>query len=293
MRPGITVLILALGLGFPALWHGPVAVQAAAAEKASPQEAPTAKMEKLVASVRDRLNDYQQEELQIEAHSLRAQQAAMQGLKEPAKVADLIAKGQLTSDLRAYRNTILACAREWSGFQQRFAGLERSIKGLTADRPGAPADLQGEIDALVTRFEQKSRGLQMKVGELYERVAEYRSALAIYMAFYKEIPEDKRAAERTLQEKIADVSEKCGDNATALNIVKGLFEARPEKDRFKDTKLGERLGRLYEKIGDLRTALTVYKGTYEGIPAASRAKQGAAIAKKIAELEKKASGQKK
>jgi tetratricopeptide (TPR) repeat protein len=274
---------LVLVFGLPAV----AAASEPAAAQPSPQEAAVSKVEKLIASARDRMNDYQKQELEMEMASLKAQQAASQGVKDLNKAAAQIAKGEMTAELRAYRNVMLAAAREWHGFAERFSGLGRTLKPLVAERPNVPANLQTQIDSLILRFNQKNRGLQMKVADLYERVAEYRSALAICMALYQDIPEDKRASEGALKDKIAALCEKCGDNATALTIVKGIVDARPEKDRYADLKLSERLGGLYEKMGDLKNALDVYKRALDAIPADKRAKGGAALQKKIAAVEKK------
>jgi tetratricopeptide (TPR) repeat protein len=274
---------LVLVFGLPAV----AAASEPAAAQPSPQEAAVSKVEKLIASARDRMNDYQKQELEMEMASLKAQQAASQGVKDLNKAAAQIAKGEMTAELRAYRNVMLAAAREWHGFAERFSGLGRTLKPLVAERPNVPANLQTQIDSLILRFNQKNRGLRMKVADLYERVAEYRSALAICLALYQDIPEDKRAGEGALKDKIAALYEKCGDNATALTIVKGIVDARPEKDRYADLKLSERLGGLYEKTGDLKNALDVYKRTLDAIPADKRAKGGAALQKKIAAVEKK------
>ena len=267
MKPCARILALALVCGLPAA--GLDAAEPAAAQP-SPQEAAVNKVEKLIASARDRMNDYQKEEMDLEMASLKARQAASQGVKG-----------------RAYRNVMLATAREWQGFAERFSGLGRILKTLVAERPNVPANLQAEIDSLILRFDQKNRSLQMKAADLYEKVAEYRSALAVCMALYRDIPEDKRAGEGALRDKIAALCEKCGDNATALTIVKGTVDARPEKDRYTDIKLCDRLGGLYEKTGDFKNALDVYKRALNAIPAAKRAKDGAGLLKKIAAVEKK------
>jgi tetratricopeptide (TPR) repeat protein len=297
MNPCVRILALVLALGLPAA--GLDAAEPAGGQPAapgaqpSPQEAAVHKVEKLIASACDRMNDYQKEELQLEMASLKAQQAASQGVKDLNKAASQIAKGEMTAELRAYRAVMLAAAREWQGFVERFSGLGRILKTLVAERPNVPVNLQAEIDSLILRFDRKNRSLQVKVADLYERVAEYRSALAVCVALYRDIPEDKRGGERALRDKIVGLCEKCGDNATALTIVKGIVDARPEEDRYKDIKLSQRLGGLYEKAGDLKSALDVYKRALDTIPAAKRARDGAALEKKIAAVEKKLGNQPK
>lgn len=272
---------------------------APAAQPAAPPAAPSsaevaaAKAEKLISSVRDKMNDFQKEEFHLEMASMKSMFAASQGIKDLGKAADQIAKDAMTPELRVYRAAVLGAAGKWHEFQQRYSGIGRTLSTLERDRAGLPKKLQDEIDSLAMRFDQKNRGLVMKVADMYERVAEYRGALAIYGDLYKDIPEDKRKGERALKEKIAGLCEKVGDPASALGLVKGIVEDRPEKDRYKDRKLGEWLGRLYEKTGDIENALEVCKKTLNAVPADKRAKDGAALKKKIGELEKKLSaGQK-
>jgi tetratricopeptide (TPR) repeat protein len=250
-------------------------------------ETAASKVEKLIFSTRDRMDAFQKEEFQIQMSTMNAVYAASQGVKDVNKAADQIAKGSLSADLRAYQAAVASAARDWRYFQQRYAGVGRFIKTLEKERPNVPQNLQADIDGLISRYENKNRGLLLKVADLCEKIADWRGALAVLGEVYQDIPENKRGGERALIERIAGLLEKCGDYAGALNLVKGIVEARPEKDRYKDAKLGDRLGRLYEKTGDLKAALDVYKKTYDAIPADKRAKDGANLKKKIAELEKK------
>jgi tetratricopeptide (TPR) repeat protein len=289
------ILVVAAGLAalVAGARAGPVAAgqSPAGGPAPSPEEAAAKKVERLVASTKERMEELQKAESDIEMNVMKAQYAAQQGLKDPTKAADQIAKNQMTPELKAYQASLLAAAREWKAFQGRYAGLSPSIKALDRERGAAPAALKDEIGTLITRFAEKNRDLQMKVADLLEKAGDYKGALAVCLAIYQDVPEAKRSGEGALKQRIAGLYEKSGDNASALAAIKSVVDARPEKDRYKDRKAGEQLGRLYEKTGDPKTALDVYKHTLDAIPANKRGKAAAGLEKKIADLEKKVAAQ--
>jgi hypothetical protein len=260
----------------------------------SAEELAVKKAEKLINSTRDRMNDFQKEEFQIEMASIRGEGTALQAVKNPKTATDQIAKNALTPELRAYRDVVLAVAGKWREFQQRYSAMGRTVATLEKERANVPANLQTTIDELATKYNQKNRSLQLKIMELYEKAADYRSALAVAVAAYQEIPEDKRAGERVLTETIADLCAKIGDNAAALAAYKSILEARPEKDRYKDAKLCEKVGDTYKATGDFKNGLVMYKYALSAMGGAKPPAKGAkaskavdALQKKIADLEKK------
>jgi len=266
----------------------------AAPAAGSPEEAAVRKTEKLVFSVRDKMNDFQKEESPIEVATIKSRGIALQAVKDPKKATEQIAKRAMTPELQAYRNAVLAAVRQWQDFQQRYSGLGRTVKTLEKERANAPANLQADIDACTSKFNMKNRALQLKVAGLYEEIADYKSALAILTAAYLDVPEDKRAGEAALKMQIADLYAKSGDNAAALAGYKSILDARPEADRYKDAKLCEKLGDAYKATGELRAALDMYNrvlaATGGGGKAAKGAKAGKAVdalQKKIDDIEKK------
>jgi len=272
----------------------PAPTQPAVPPLLSPQELAVKKAEKLLNSARDKMNDFQKEEFQIEMASIKSQGVTLQAVKDPKKATEQIAnanaKNAMTPELTAYRNAVLAAAREWLEFQQRYSAIGRTVKTLQAERANAPANLQTTIDDLAAKFEQKNHSLQLKVAELYETAADYRGALAACTAIYRDIPEDKRAAAHDLKMQIADLCAKTGDNASALAAYKNILDARPEAGRYKDAKLCEKVGDAYKATGDLKNALDMYKRALPAAPVGAKgakAKAVSALQKKIDDIEKK------
>jgi tetratricopeptide (TPR) repeat protein len=259
----------------------------------SPQELSARKFEKLVASARDKMNDFQKEEFQLEMASIKGEGTALQAVKDPKKATEQIAKNAMTPELKVYRDVVLAAAGKWREFQQRYLSIGRTVATLEKERANVPAGLQATIDELAAKFNQKNRSLQLKIMEFYERAADYRSAIAVATAVYQEIPEDKRAGERALKENIADLYSKVGDNASALAAYKSILDARPEKDRYKDAKLCEKVGDLHKATGDFKAALDMYKHALSALGGGKPGKDGKpnkateGLQKKIADLEKK------
>ena len=266
----------------------------AAPAQPPPQEVAVKNIEKLLNSARNKMNDFQKEEFQIEMASIKSQGTALQAVKNPKNATADIAKNKMTPEVKAYRDVVLAAAREWHGFQQRYSAIiGRTIKSLEREKPDAPANLQADIDSYVSKFNDKNRTLLMKVAGLYETAADYQGALGVLAAAYQDMPEDKRAGAQDLKMKMADLYSKAGDHAGALAAYKSILDAKPEKDRYKDAKLCEKLGDEYKATGDLKAALDLYKHALSAMSGAKPAKGAKAnkaaesLQKKIADLEKK------
>jgi tetratricopeptide (TPR) repeat protein len=239
------------------------------------------------------MNDLQKEEFQIEVTAIQSTGMALKAVKDPKKAASSIAQNKMSPEVKTYRDTLLAAANQWSGFQQRYSALGRTMKTLDRERPNAPANLQADIDALASKFNAKNRALQMKAAGQYEEAADYRSALGLLSAAYQDVPEDKRAGETGLKTEIGDVCSKAGDHAGALAAYKSVLDAKPEKDRYKDAKLCEKLGDQYNATGDAKTSLDMYKHALDAVGGAKPGKDGKVskaaqeIKKKVDALEKK------
>ena len=258
------------------------------------QDLAVKKVDKLINSARDKMNDLQKEEFQIEMISIKSEGTALQAVKDPKNVTKNIAaaKGALSPELKAYSDVVLAAAAKWREFQQRYSAIGRNVTALEKERANVPANLQTSIDDLSSKYNLKNRSLQLKVIELYEKAADYRDAIAVATAAYQEIPEDKRAAERALKETVGDLYYKSQDYAHALATFKSILDARPEADRYKDAKLCEKLGDAYKGVPDAKNALDMYKRSLAALGGAKTGKDGKpsktteGIQKKIATLEK-------
>jgi tetratricopeptide (TPR) repeat protein len=255
--------------------------------KSSGSEALIARIEKQMGAVQDRMTELQNEEFKVSMGIMQAQQKATQALKDPAKAPDELAKGNKTRELLEYRNVMVQAAQAWQGFAEKFQRCVNMMKALERDREKAPADLQAKIDELNNKVDAKYRSLLEKAADCYDKVAEFRSALGIYLAIFQSIPEAKRATEKDLMLKIAGLYGKAGDVRNALATYQNALAGVPEKERFKDKKTGEQLANLYEKAGDLKSAFLTLKGTYEAVPEKDRYTKEKGLGEKLGGLYEK------
>ncbi|MBE3098817.1 MAG: hypothetical protein IMZ44_17010 [Planctomycetes bacterium] len=273
MKLGTLTMRVAARLVLPLLLRACCAGAAEGQPGVSPpdfDEAAVERVESQIFTLQNRLDGLQMEEYQLQMAMMKAEGAAAQDLAEPHKAAEQIAEGSVSPGLRRYREAVLRSVQEWQTFRGRYAGFARTLRPLERQREGLPPQVQAKIDALVARAEAKDRSLLARIANLYEKIAEYRSAMAACMAVYQAIPPDRRDGERALKEQIAGLAEKCGDYGVAVAVITSIMEARPEKDRYGDKRLGERLGDLYAKSGDLGSAFLTYKATFEAIDEESR-----------------------
>ncbi|MBE3070326.1 MAG: hypothetical protein IMZ66_08830 [Planctomycetes bacterium] len=261
--------ILALPLWLCALGAGAARGQAAGSPPVS-DNATVERLEKQVFAFEDRLDRLQIEESELQMATMKAEWAAARSLAEPGKAGEQMAKGALSPELRRYRDAVLRGVQQWQAFRGRFVRFAATVRPLEHQREGLPPRVRAKINNLLARVQAKDRSLLVKLANLYEKVAEYRSAMAARMTIYKAMPPDRRAGERAFTEKIADLAEKCGDYRTALTLIRSVVEARSEKDRYGDKRLGERLGDLYAQSGDPGSAFQAYKATFEAIDEKSR-----------------------
>ena len=254
--------------------------------KTSGQEGATAKIEKQINSMQDRMSELQTQEFKISTEVMRIQMAAQQALGTiaPDKARDDLAKGATKKELVDYRAALVNCAGQWKGFADRYMSVVRTGRGLEAMREKAPPELQTKIDEVARKAEDKYRTLMERVADLYEKVGDYRSALQINLSLYQAVPENKRAGERQLKEMIATLYERVGDGRNALTMLKGIMDGLPEKDRYKDKKLAERVAGLYEKAGDTRTAFQILKAAVEAVPEKDRYSKERKMAEHLGDL---------
>ena len=256
--------------------------------KSSGQEGATAKIEKLVNQIQDRMSELQTQEFKISTDVIRVQYAAQQGVDNVDKARDDLAKGGAKREYIEYRNALVSCAQQWKSFADRLQPVVRQARGLETMRDKAPQELQTRIDDVSRKAEDKYRSITERVADLYEKVGDYRSALQINLSIYQGIPENKRSGERPLKEVIATLYERVGDGRNALTMLKSIMDGLPEKDRYRDKKLAEKVATLYEKAGDTRTAFQILKAAVEAVPEKDRYSKERKMAEHLGDLYVKA-----
>ena len=282
MRCAKLVVSLAVGLAVPVMMSARLAAGEAAADAEAGLEA---RLEKQIASIEDRMMSLQEEELNLSMKIMQARQKANEGVENPGKVAEKLAKGESGKGLRQYKAIMVSCARQLQAFGAKLQPLLKQVKALQPDREKAPEPLKARIDTVTARVESKHRTNLEKVAQMYEQCAEFRAALSINLSIYKSIPANQRAKEAVLIETIGELYNKAGDPKNALLFYKSLFEAKNPKDRYKDRKLGMTVAALYVKCGDKRSAVQLYQALLNALARDKRTeKEGKELQKKIEEI---------
>jgi tetratricopeptide (TPR) repeat protein len=269
-------------------------ILAAAKESPSPGKTPegaAAKIDKQLTALQEQFAALSTEESQTLMKTLMAKKTAMDSgkIEDANKVRDEIAKGKIKADWRDYRQVLTASAQQWEVMAQKFARLSAQLKPLELDRDKASSDAQAQIDTLGKRLADKRRSLNEHAGNCYYDAAEFKKALPIFTAIYQEIPEDKRAAEKTLTAKLADLCDKTGDPKSALRLYEATYKAASEQDRKSWTMhdVRNRIAAIYEKAGDFKAALGLYKVSLENFAPEKRDTDGKWLKDKVAALETK------
>lgn len=285
MRCAKLVLSLAVGLAVPVTISARLAAGEAAADAKAGLEA---RLQKQIASIEDRMMSLQEEELNLSMKIMQARQKASEGVENPSKVAEKLAKGESGKGLRQYKAIMISCARQLQAFGAKLQPLLKQVKALQRDREKAPEPLKARIDTVTARVVSKHRTNLDKVAQTYQQCAEYRAALGINLSIYKSIPANQRAKEGVLIETIGELYDKDGDPRNALLFYKGLFEAKDPKSRYNDRKLGMKVAGLYVKCGDKRSAVQLYQALFNALPRDKRTEnEGKELQKKIEEIEAK------
>jgi len=257
----------------------------------TPEDAAAAKIDKQLAALQEQFAALSTEESQTLMKTLMAKKTAMDSgkIEDTNTVRDEMAKGKIKAEWRDYRQVLTASAQQWEVMAQKFARLSAQLKPLELDRDKASPDAQAQIDTLGKRLADKHRSLSEHAGDCYYDAAEFKKALPIFTALYQEIPEDKRAAERTLTEKLADICDKTGDPKSAMRLYETTYKAASEQVRKSWTMHGvrNRLAAIYEKAGDFKAALDLYKVSLENFAPEKRDTDGKWLKDKVAALETK------
>jgi hypothetical protein len=283
---------LAIGILVGAGWVtcGPaarVAAEEAPAQAEAPKadEAVTAKVEKQINTIEDRLKPLQQEEFQASMATVKAQQVA-EGA-DVTKYQEELAKGSMKKDHLDYRAALQSAAAQWRALAEKYDRISTMIKALDRDREKVSPSLQAKIDELAKRAGDKYRAALEKIVSCYTKCADYRNAVVAQQNIYQMTPEAKR--DREMKKELAGLYKKAGDIKSSVALYQSTLEAIPEKDRMKDRKLVQEVAAAIRDAGDLRTAMQLYKTLWDSIPEKERGKdKNFDIAKALADLYDKA-----
>jgi len=148
-----------------------------------------------------------------------------------------------------------------------------------------PADARPRVTDFYTDVMLERLGFQEKIGGLWERAGDLRSAVAIYEAEVQVMTELKRPSEaRLVRQKVADACEKLHDYKKAAAAMKAIYDDIPAAQRGQNLNFMLRLASLFEEAGDNRSALGMYEDVEKALPSGMHI-QG--LPEKIASLRSK------
>jgi Spy/CpxP family protein refolding chaperone len=249
-------------------------------------EAVTAKIERQINSIEDKMKALQQEDSQISMAAVTAQ-GAVKG-EDVEKVRKELEKPVVSKkEYQEYRAILQAAAGQGKALAEKYDRILSQLKTLDRERDKVSPSLQTKIDELTKRTSDKHSSTLEKVVSYYRRCADYKNAAQTQQAIYQMTPEAKRT--REMKKELAGLYKQAGDLKSSVALYKSMFEAIPEKDRMKDRVLVEEVAGAYKDAGDLRTAAQLYKGLWDAIPEKDRGKpKNPELAKTIADFYDKA-----
>ena len=261
-------LVVALAIGGLALWAarpGRVAAEekapAPAAAKPSdtaappPAKEPSAKasaqeavaierVEKQIASVRDKLAALQSEEMEV---SVRAQQILLAGsekVKDVGNAGENLFNSRMEVGLAEYKQAVIANLQMWQAFGEKVDRLLNVAKGLERNRERVPKSLRPKIQEIVSLVEVKYRSIVLKMADLYERLGDYRKAVIFYRTALELLPEKARYEDKGLVLKMATLLDKLKEFQAELQLMKAYAAANPN-----DAMFTQKINEMEKKYG--------------------------------------------
>jgi len=195
---------------------GKAAAEPAPKAKAPPKpreipEGERARIEKQLADAGEKLAALQKEELELSNQVFKVETKALEHVEDKKKLKTALAKGPASPDVVAYRNALLACAQQWQMMESKYAAVYRSLRYLDQKREAMPEDLKSRVEEAVAGALKNRRSCMEKVADIYDKLMDDKTVLAVYVAIYQMLPENQREGETTLKNKILELKKKIED----------------------------------------------------------------------------------
>jgi tetratricopeptide (TPR) repeat protein len=234
--------------------NGPAPAEQApeAKDPSKPREIPEAeraRIEKPLADAGEKLSALQEEELELSIRVLKAEAKALENIEDRKKLKNALTKGSTSQDVVEYRNALVAGAQQWQMMESKYAAVHRSLRNLEQKREEMPEDLKSRAEELAARILKNRRSCMEKVAAIYDKLADDKRALAVYVAIYQILPEDLDNLNH-----MTALYQKMGDYKQALALYMDIQRQSP-----KDFENLRNMAAMYEKLGDYKKALEKYK----------------------------------
>jgi hypothetical protein len=213
--------------------------------KVSAQEAVAIeRVEKQIASIRDKLAALQNEELEISVKTMKLQLSGTQNIKDMEHASDNLFKGKMDGGLAEYKQSLVTSIQMWQAFGEKVNRLLGVAKGLDRERGRTPKSVQPKIQDIFSQVEVKYRSIVLKMADLYEKGGDYRNAWIFYRAALELLPEKARYQDKDLVQRLAVVLEKLKEFRAELQLLKAYAAANPT-----DTTYAQKIEELAKKYG--------------------------------------------
>ena len=232
------------------------------APPATPAKPLSPAAEKQLGDLQGRLLSLQQEVAKVGLNVSEAQRKMLETLNMTAdQAAEDIANNRFSNKLlRDYKATLVGFAQQLQAFDAKFLPLTRPVRT-------PEADAKPRFVALADQAFMQRKSLQDKIADLFEKVGDYKAAIAIYEAEIVALTERKRTTEvRAAKEKLAQACDKAHDFQRSLAIYRAVYDSVPANERARNLNLMFRLAFAYERVSDFRRALEIYQEAEKCLP---------------------------
>ncbi len=187
-------------------------------------EAVRTRLLKQIDAAREKSQNLQKDEMELSMQILKAQAKANEGLEKPGKAEQELAKGKNDKELNEYRTLYRACAGQLARVEPRYAALEKQAAAAveSAEKTEEEA-LANQARMLLQSIQMRRRANLVRMAGMFESVADYKKALAIYVGIWQQIPEEERDKKEHEQLK-----------KTMLKLKERLEPKKDDKKRDKD-----------------------------------------------------------
>jgi tetratricopeptide (TPR) repeat protein len=213
--------------------------------KVSAQEAVAIeRVEKQIASVRDKLAALQNEEMEISVKTMKLQLNGAQNVKDMEHASENLFKGTLGPGLAEYKQSLVTSVQMWQAFGEKVNRLLSVAKAMERDRERAPKSVQPKIQDIFSQVEVKYRSIVLKMADLYERGGDYRNAVIFYQTALELLPKKARYQDKDLVQRMAGMLEKLKEFKVELQLLRAYAAANPT-----DTSYIQKINELEKKYG--------------------------------------------
>lgn len=158
------------------------------------------RVEKQLQDIQERFDKVRKVESKISLQVLRLKAKAAENVENSGRVEAKFRKGETDKSLVQYRKIYAACAKQLATLEPQFAALERMLKPIQRDlKEQDDTAYAGRVRRLRAAVWRSRRTNLERIADIYESLAAYPQAIAIYTNIGKSLPDFERSDPRELE----------------------------------------------------------------------------------------------